>query len=236
VNSICQAAATCSDVVKNGAETDVDCGGGVCMKCVDGKVCVGNTDCVSNLCLNGRCVQPATCSDGVRNGSETGVDCGGSCPTKCPEGGGCVVSADCVSGNCSGGTCQTVVGSAKRLTFTVKPAATLSVVRVRVEVYTIGWTPVMNAPCDSGTQGGPISTFQCSLDFPPATTLVVWNAVFTLSNGTTTVLVGWSNGDPTVGNSDRGTGTVSSPTMMAFMNAIMPNDQKTGYNFWSTGM
>ena len=37
--------ATCLDGVRNGMETDVDCGGPSCPRCIPGKVCGGATDC-----------------------------------------------------------------------------------------------------------------------------------------------------------------------------------------------
>jgi len=49
-------AATCSDGIKNQAETGLDCGG---------------------TC--GACIVAATCSDGIKNQAETGLDCGGTC-------------------------------------------------------------------------------------------------------------------------------------------------------------
>jgi len=48
---------TCSDGIKNGTETGIDCGG----------------SCPA-------CPTTPTCSDGIKNGTETGIDCGGSCP------------------------------------------------------------------------------------------------------------------------------------------------------------
>src|SRR5205823_3728276 len=74
---------TCSDGVKNGTETDVDCGGTSCPKCANGKVCSLATDCSSGNCSAGVCAPPANgCTDGVKDGNETDVDCGGSC-AKC---------------------------------------------------------------------------------------------------------------------------------------------------------
>lgn len=52
--------ATCTDGIKNGNETGIDCGG-ACKACE----------------------ATPTCTDGVQNGDETGVDCGGSCKA-CP--------------------------------------------------------------------------------------------------------------------------------------------------------
>ncbi|MCS6901366.1 MAG: hypothetical protein RMJ98_17110, partial [Myxococcales bacterium] len=62
------AAPTCSDTVKNGSETDVDCGGPICPKCGLGKNCDGNGDCISNQCVGGKCVADTGCSDGQREG------------------------------------------------------------------------------------------------------------------------------------------------------------------------
>jgi hypothetical protein len=102
---ICTAPApTCVDGVKNGTETDVDCGGAVCPKCAAGKVCGVASDCANGVCIGGVCAAPS-CADGVKNGTETDVDCGGSCATKCAIGKVCGVNGDCGSGNCVAGVC-----------------------------------------------------------------------------------------------------------------------------------
>ena len=44
---------TCSDAVKNGKETDVDCGGPLCAQCASGKGCSTSSDCYSGMCVNG---------------------------------------------------------------------------------------------------------------------------------------------------------------------------------------
>ena len=66
-------APTCTDKVKNGAETDVDCGGGTCPTCGNKKSCTKAADCKSGVCASGACVE-ATCTDGVKNGDESDVD------------------------------------------------------------------------------------------------------------------------------------------------------------------
>ena len=48
---------TCNDNIKNGLETDVDCGGGICAACASGKVCGALSDCVSKVCVMGKCSQ-----------------------------------------------------------------------------------------------------------------------------------------------------------------------------------
>jgi hypothetical protein len=50
VNGTCQAAG-CNDSVKNGGESDVDCGGATsCARCPNGKTCSAATDCTSAYC------------------------------------------------------------------------------------------------------------------------------------------------------------------------------------------
>src|SRR5262249_42683140 len=63
-----QPAATCFDRVRNGDETDVDCGG-TCGACSAGATCAVAGDCQTPTC-DGTCAAP-TCSDGVRDGFET---------------------------------------------------------------------------------------------------------------------------------------------------------------------
>jgi hypothetical protein len=42
------------DGIKNGAETDIDCGGS-CRRCAPGKICTGRNDCATALCPSGTC-------------------------------------------------------------------------------------------------------------------------------------------------------------------------------------
>ena len=93
----------CTDAVKNGDESDVDCGGGTCAACPDGDACGVAADCQSGVCTTGVCQAP-TCTDAVKNGTETGKDCGGSCDP-CGPGEGCVVDGDCIGDQCSGAVC-----------------------------------------------------------------------------------------------------------------------------------
>lgn len=99
-------AAQCNDAVKNGAETDIDCGGSTCPACGYAKSCGAGTDCVSMQCASGKCA--ATCSDGAEDGLETDVDCGGPC-AKCATGKKCGGGADCMSGHCTAGLCADVL-------------------------------------------------------------------------------------------------------------------------------
>ncbi|MFT3766966.1 MAG: hypothetical protein QM820_15825 [Minicystis sp.] len=94
--------ATCADGVKNGGETDTDCGGGCAARCAPGAGCHVDGDCAGGACSGSVCLP--SCNDGVRNGNETGLDCGGACPP-CALGDGCLFDVDCAEGLCRGGLC-----------------------------------------------------------------------------------------------------------------------------------
>jgi hypothetical protein len=90
----------CDDGVKNGDETDVDCGGS-CPLCPG--TCNVDGDCPGGYCWEGSC---ARCDDAVMNGDETGVDCGvtgGHCPI-C-FGAFCESNDECASKACEWGVC-----------------------------------------------------------------------------------------------------------------------------------
>jgi hypothetical protein len=95
-------ASQCSDHQHDGAETDVDCGGGTCPTCMTGQACASGSDCTSNACDAStlHCVADP-CSDHLRDGAETDVDCGGtdSC-ARCMNGLRCMSDADCMSSAC----------------------------------------------------------------------------------------------------------------------------------------
>ena len=76
------AAATCTDSVKNGNETDVDCGGGGCPPCANGKSCRAG-DCKAGSARR-RCAG-ADVLGRTRNGDETDIDCGASAGSASPE-------------------------------------------------------------------------------------------------------------------------------------------------------
>jgi hypothetical protein len=56
VNGRCQALSSCVNGIKDGQETDVDCGGPVCQPCSDFQACILNRDCRSGLCFQGLCI------------------------------------------------------------------------------------------------------------------------------------------------------------------------------------
>jgi RHS repeat-associated protein len=106
-DSAAPAPTTCSDGVRNGSETDIDCGGGAgCSACATGKGCAVASDCVSQLCQGAQCLPPSSCSDGVKNGTETDVDCGGGACAPCANGKTCNAGPDCQVGSCVLDVCQ----------------------------------------------------------------------------------------------------------------------------------
>jgi hypothetical protein len=103
VNSVC--ITSCNDSMKDGTETDVDCGGFCQANCANGKMCNGNNDCQSDICAGGTCIAAVTCFDNVKNGTESDVDCGGTCALKCAIGDSCKSGADCATATCTGMLC-----------------------------------------------------------------------------------------------------------------------------------
>ena len=82
-------APTCSDKLKNGAETDIDCGGGTCPKCGTAKACKACTDCSNGYCGAGKCTAAASCAaikkacTGATDGTYALVGTGGPISAYC---------------------------------------------------------------------------------------------------------------------------------------------------------
>jgi len=91
--------------MKNGFETGLDCGGGICGLCPAGEGCLSGADCQSFVCTGWVCQAP-TCVDGVKNQDESDLDCGGKTCALCGNGKSCNVGKDCQSKVCVGGICQ----------------------------------------------------------------------------------------------------------------------------------
>ena len=102
--ALCQPAKI-DDGVKNGDESDVDCGGTApnAPRCADDKGCKIGDDCTSGVCTPGSntCAKP-TATDGVKNGDESDTDCGGTSTgaPKCAVTKSCNAHADCESDGC----------------------------------------------------------------------------------------------------------------------------------------
>ena len=94
---------SCSNRVKDGSETDVDCGGD-CNACSSGKTCSTINDCSSKICDDSTCGK-SSCSDKIKNGDETDVDCGGKNCNDCSIGDTCSINNDCASSICSKEVC-----------------------------------------------------------------------------------------------------------------------------------
>jgi hypothetical protein len=95
---------SCEDGLLNADETDVDCGGSICLGCGPGLVCTEDSDCRSLICDMGACTM-ATCADGVINQGESDYDCGGAFCPACGPGSMCTADTDCSSNICDAGTC-----------------------------------------------------------------------------------------------------------------------------------
>ena len=96
---------TCTDKTKNGAETDVDCGGTCPDKCKLLQGCKVAPDCMSGLiCAKNVCAAPSS-TDGIKTGSETDIDCGGLEAPPCEPGKDCLVPADCKEKVCDANKC-----------------------------------------------------------------------------------------------------------------------------------
>jgi hypothetical protein len=57
---------TCNDGLRNGDETDVDCGGDQCAPCLPGQECKGASDCEAAIgarCVSGICLYGQTCEE-----------------------------------------------------------------------------------------------------------------------------------------------------------------------------
>lgn len=93
----------CKNQVKDGKETDVDCGGGDCPDCEVDKTCLVDGDCKSNICQ-----QPDQGSGGGGAGGGGGMGGGGpSGPAVCKlePGAQCADAPECDSGFCVDGRC-----------------------------------------------------------------------------------------------------------------------------------
>jgi formylglycine-generating enzyme required for sulfatase activity len=95
---------TCKTKVKDGNETDIDCGGNnTCPRCELGKACTAAGDCAEGAdCKNKLC---ALCSDELTNGDETDRNCGGKACDACTVGKRCIANTDCRSGSCINQAC-----------------------------------------------------------------------------------------------------------------------------------
>ncbi len=104
VNVLLNAEYACGDKLKDGDESDVDCGGSCTSRCANGKACISNPDCRSVYCVSSVC-RAGNCTDSYLNQDESDVDCGGSCSRKCEIGSKCKKGTDCETALCAESLC-----------------------------------------------------------------------------------------------------------------------------------
>lgn len=117
----------CSDSIRNGDETDVDCGGEACPACIAGQSCSGDDDCATAECYQGSCCVALTpeeiCSQiecGTVSDTCGGpMDCGGcslpqtQCGSLVPNVCGCTPGFHDIDGNSANGceyACVAIAG------------------------------------------------------------------------------------------------------------------------------
>lgn len=124
----CGGTLNCNDNIKNGTETDVDCGGGFgcTVKCANGDLCVAASNCVNNFCADGVCCNNA-CNTSCRSCSLAGsvgtcsllpvkqddtapvcsgaMTCDGAGTCKKDMGQPCGAGSECASGVCTSNSC-----------------------------------------------------------------------------------------------------------------------------------
>ena len=104
VNVLLNTEYACTDKLRDGDESDIDCGGSCRAKCANNRQCLVSSDCKTSYCVNNVC-RSGNCTDGYQNQGETDVDCGGNCPAKCDLHSKCVKNSDCTTNLCSDGYC-----------------------------------------------------------------------------------------------------------------------------------
>lgn len=96
---------TCSNGIKDGAETSIDCGGSECSACAVGDTCIASRDCITAFCSSAKKCAAPSCEDNVKNQDETDIDCGGVQCAACKAGDICSANRDCSTGECINGIC-----------------------------------------------------------------------------------------------------------------------------------
>ncbi len=145
--------------MKNGGETDVDCGGAGkpgsdgAPACAPTKACLAATDCTSSICTANKCTTP-TATDHVQNGGETDVDCGGAATAgsdgapACIDADKCVIDTDCKSTFCGTTTKRCLDGASCKTSNGVDAAG--------IDTCGLGEVPAGNATHESCCKSVPM--------------------------------------------------------------------------------
>ncbi len=104
---------TCTNLMEDGAETDVDCGGGVCLPCGEGLGCDNDSDCLTGVCDGNNICVPCNDSDQCESTSYCNTDATpDTCEddlavgSPCEDDSACQGNANCVDGFCCNGPCN----------------------------------------------------------------------------------------------------------------------------------
>lgn len=183
--------ASCTDQVKNGDETDIDCGG-TCGKCALNQSCTTAEDCAEGVCAGSpKTCQAPTCTDDVRNGDETDVDCGGSTCPACGKGKGCLEASDCEAGEHGTPTCDGTCGFECATGYDDCDGATGCETDVTTKDHCGSCTVSCSAYCVAGSCNDPVAVtggnrFSCALLHDGTVWCWGMNSDGQLGDGTTT--------------------------------------------------
>jgi len=204
---------TCTDGVKNGMETDTDCGGGTCPGCLYGKACLLAGDCAGATNAMGTCPS-GTCKFACNVGySDCDLMPGNGCEvnllgTDAANCGSCGHNCSTCGGTCVAGVCQSVLLATMNAGVTVNYlasnttnvyfTATVATTSPDYATYGTGYIAKMN-PSNG--------TFSVMVDHQT----IPWTLVLSSSNvywtnttqvqripltGGTSTLMAWSQGHP----------------------------------------
>ena len=171
---------SCWDGVRNGQETDIDCGGDVCAPCLPAsgsctdpldsttcpqlaQACEEDGDCTAECygdnddndgVVDGVCV---SATNGVKDGQEGGIDCGFRAVSLCAFNATCTTDDDCATGSCTDGTCAT---------FTTTDVCDTSTGRPGTDGEVSQTTGLMcRAACENGELDGTETDMDCGGEY-----------------------------------------------------------------------
>ena len=199
---------SCADGIRNGAESDIDCGGDVCSLCQPASGCTDpmdprNPGVLVSACTGGTAAQScntdqdcthdcfgATASsagvcvsstNGVRDGTEGGVDCGFTAPFLCSIDTDCAANSDCSTGTCG----DAVPASCSDSTLTDQPTCEVASCAAAATVVTTNTALcTLSASVDFGATAGTCADVDATATCAP----VVGTYAITLDSCTSTLV------------------------------------------------